>query len=408
MTLAKARVHQIGVVTPGFAFKSKDLSESGIPVVKIGSITDGGTVDLESGQFLSEALIEDRHAKFFLQDGDIILGMTGEGKIGRIRNGERSLLNQRVCRITPFDIQNQDYLWAALRTIDYAKIFAQLAQGAAQANIRGRQIEALEIPWPESYHRQRIGDLFACYDDIIDKNKRRIVLLENAARLLYREWFVHYRFPGHEHKKITDGHPVGWRTSPVSDLAKIVRGKSYRSSELVESDGQPFVNLKCIDRFGGFRTSGLKRFRGEHMDHHVVRPGDVVIAVTDMTREAMIISQAARVPTMVGDEAIFSMDLVKAVPRVDVDPEWFYGMLRFSQFSSVVREEATGATVLHLKPKHIESWEMVVPPTGLRQLFAEQFRTILQQVDNLELQNERYVKARNLLLPCVMNGQIAL
>ena len=110
----------------------------------------------------------------------------------------------------------------------------------------------------------------------------------------------------------------------------------------------------------------------------------------------------------VGDNAIYSMDLVKAIPKARVEPEWFYGMLRFSQFSPVVREEATGATVLHLKPSHIENWEAIVPPTALRGLFSEQFSAILQHVDNLEMQNANYAKARDLLLPRLMNGEIAV
>ena len=127
-----------------------------------------------------------------------------------------------------------------------------------------------------------------------------------------------------------------------------------------------------------------------------------------MTRDAAIISQAARVPRTVADNAIYSMDLVKVVPRTDIEPEWFYGVLRFSQFSAVVREEATGTTVLHLKPKHIENWKAVVPPSELRGLFSEQFGAILEQVDNLELQNANCVKAREFLLPRLMNGEIAV
>ena len=107
---------------------------------------------------------------------------------------------------------------------------------------------------------RKIVDIASSYDDLIENNRRRILLLEEAARLLYREWFVHFRFPGHEHVKIIDGLPEGWSRYPVSDLADVFRGKSYRSSELVDSDGQPFINLKCVDRYGGFRISGLKRF----------------------------------------------------------------------------------------------------------------------------------------------------
>ena len=191
-------------------------------------------------------------------------------------------------------------------------------------------------------------------------------------------------------------------------VRRCVQGKSYRSSELVDSNGQPFVNLKCVDRYGGFRISGLKWFQGVHKEHHVAVPGDIVIAVTDMTRDAMIVAQAARIPLTVGSRAIYSMDLVKVVPTDGIEPEWLYGLLRFSGFSSVVREEATGATVLHLKPKHIENWETVVPPARYRRQFADHFAPILQEIDNLELQSASCEKARDLLLPRLMNGEVAV
>ena len=286
--------------------------------------------------------------------------------------------------------------------------FQSFTQGAAQDNLSQAKLLSIKFPVPELAVQMKIADTLSAYDDLIENNRRRIALLEEAARMLYREWFIHFRFPGHEHVKIKDGLPEGWSRHPISDLADVFRGRSYRSSELVDSDGQPFINLKCVDRFGGFRIYGLKWFHGEHMEHHLAVPGDVLIAVTDMTRNAMIVAQAARVPRTVGDNAIYSMDLVKAIPRTDIEPEWFYGMLRFSQFSAVVREEATGATVLHLKPKHIGNWEAVVPPTALRGLFSEQFSAILQQVDNLELQNARCAEARDLLLPRLMNGEVAV
>ena len=256
--------------------------------------------------------------------------------------------------------------------------------------------------------QEKIVEILSTYDDLIENNRRRIALLEETARLLYREWFVHLRFPGHEHVKITDGIPDGWVHRPVSCLASIIRGRSYRSSELADEDGQPFINLKCMKRFGGFRTSGLKRFHGEHKERHVAAPGDIVIAVTDMTRDAMIVARAARVPKSVGENAIYSMDLVKVIPKREVEPAWLYGMLRFSGFSVAVREEATGATVLHLKPKHIENWKALVPPTVLRSLFAEQYSAILKQIDVLELQSQNCAETRDLLLPRLMKEEIAV
>ena len=71
--------------------------------------------------------------------------------------------------------------------------------------------------------KPRLLTILSAYDDLIENNRRRIALLEEAARMLYREWFVHFRFPGHEHVKIIDGLPEGWERRPISDLAAISR-----------------------------------------------------------------------------------------------------------------------------------------------------------------------------------------
>ncbi len=281
-----------------------------------------------------------------------------------------------------------------------------ISQGAAQDNLSQAKLLTFEFNVPDLPIQERIVAILSAYDDLIENNRRRIALLEQAARLLYREWFVHFRFPGHETAKFVDGLPEGWSNTSISELADIFRGKSYKSTELRETAGQPFINLKCFDRGGGFRVSGLKWFVGDHKDHHFAKVGDIVIAVTDLTRDAAIVSQAARVPRAVGANALYSMDLVKAMPKEGTDPIWFYGLLRFSRFSIEVKEEATGATVLHLKPKHIEKWGFPLPPKSLRQEFEKEYAPILDQVDSLQVNNEKLTAARDLLLPRLMDGRI--
>lgn len=281
-----------------------------------------------------------------------------------------------------------------------------ISQGAAQDNLSQAKLLSFEFNAPDLPTQERIAAILSAYDDLIENNRRRIALLEQAARLLYREWFVHFRFPGHETAKFVDGLPKGWNGVSISELADIFRGKSYRSTELGNGVGKPFINLKCFERGGGFRVSGLKWFTGEHKEQHIANTGDIVIAVTDLTRDAAVVAQAARVPRAVGVNAVYSMDLVKAVPKSDINPVWFYGLLRFSRFSTEVKEEASGATVLHLKPKHIENWKLPMPPQEICELFAQKFGPILQHVDGLELQNGKLTKARDLLLPRLMDGRI--
>jgi type I restriction enzyme S subunit len=191
-------------------------------------------------------------------------------------------------------------------------------------------------------------------------------------------------------------------------MADVLRGRSYTSAELRDEGGRAFVNLKCIDRFGGFRDHGLKGIEGDFKDKHMVSPGDIVMAVTDMTRDAMIVAQSGRISKTVEADAIFSMDLVKIVPKPDIERDWLYSLLRFSRFAFDVREHANGTNVLHLKPKYIEEWKGILPPTKVRGWFAELVQPIFEQIDNLQLQSRNAARARDLLLPKLMNGTLTV
>jgi type I restriction enzyme S subunit len=262
------------------------------------------------------------------------------------------------------------------------------------------------IPLPPLVTQRRIASRLAAFDDLIGNNQRRIQLLEQATRLLYREWFVHLRFPGYGFPRGSDRALEEWETTSLGQVASLVRGRTYASSDLAEVGGRPFVNLKCIARHGGFRLDGLKRFVGRHKDEQVVVPGDIVMAVTDLTRERHVVAHAARVPAAAGEEAVFSMDTVKVIPGEAVNATWFYYWLRYSRFSREVSEHATGTNVLHLSPKQITAYVAAFPPRPLQDRFAEFVSPIDAKQDNLLLQIGQLVKARDLLLPCLMSGGI--
>jgi type I restriction enzyme S subunit len=99
------------------------------------------------------------------------------------------------------------------------------AGGAAQPLITHTIIKPLEtLVHNDVIQQQRIASILSAYDDLIENNRRRIALLEETARLLYREWFVHFRFPGHEHVKIIDDVPEGWKQGTIDDLFKTSSG----------------------------------------------------------------------------------------------------------------------------------------------------------------------------------------
>ena len=390
--------------------KTAPTQSNGYPSIRTPNVGRGRLL-LDGVNRVSESVYAEWTKRAIPEPGDLILAREAPaGNVAIIKEGQTVCLGQRTVHLRPDQEKvDPDFLCYYLLAPRQQGALLAGETGATAGHVNMRDIRRLKLSTlPAVPEQQRRGQIITAYDDLIENNRRRIALLEEAARLLYREWFVHFRFPGHEHVKITDGVPEGWAHRSVSCLADMIRGRSYRSFELADSNGQPFINLKCMRRFGGFRTSGLKWFRGEHKERHATGPGDIVIAVTDMTRDAMIVAQAARVPRSVGENAVYSMDLVKAIPKHEIEPEWLYGMFRFSGFSAAVREEATGATVLHLKPKYIENWKALVPPTVLRSLFAEQYSDILTQIDVLELQSNNCAQARDLLLPHLMNGEIAV
>lgn len=235
MKWEKVKLGKYVEILSGFAFKSKDFLNCGVPVIKIKNITQEG-VTLEDVSYISKELA-DKNEKYHLNYNDILIALTGShinqmssvvGRIARIKYHEDSLLNQRVGKVFAKDSKlcDIDYVYYFLSQ-DYIKIsLASKAGGAAnQANISPNDVKSLTVRWPDIETQHRIADILSAYDDLIENNQKQIKLLEEAAQRLYKEWFVNLRFPGHENTKIVDGVPEGWRKFPLEEIAPVVTGK---------------------------------------------------------------------------------------------------------------------------------------------------------------------------------------
>ena len=290
--------------------------------------------------------------------------------------------------------------------------FADVTGGSAQPQITLSSLGPKQIVCPPLETQRRIASILGAYDDLIEVNRRRIVVLEEMARGLFEEWFVRFRFPGHEAVPILDTPdgpmPEGWKQATVSEAFELLRGRSYRSAELADEGGMPFVNLKCMDRDGGFRVSGLKRFTGDFKPHHAVVRGDIVLAVTDMTQERRIIGRAARIPLLDEPEAVISMDLVKARPREGIDRSFLYCWLRYSDFGIRAAQHANGANVLHLSPKAIVDLPFVLPPSNSQVEFGRTVEPFFAQTEVLAVAERRLSASRDLLLPRLISGQLSV
>ncbi len=261
------------------------------------------------------------------------------------------------------------------------------------------------IKLPPLETQQKIVNLISNYDDLIENNNKRIKLLDSMAEELYKEWFVRLRFPNYQNTKIEDGIPKGWEKEKLENYLEFFRGKSYSSADIESDEGLPFINLKCINRNGGFRKDGLKVFNGKYKNENIAFSGDIMMAVTDMTQDRAIVGRVGRIPKMDYDKFIFSMDLIRIEP-LNIDKIFLYSLLRFSNIGLYLKEFANGVNVLHLTPSILYSVKCLIPSDELQKRFSAIVNPILEKVDILEQKNQTLKETRDLLLPRLLSGKL--
>ena len=315
-----------------------------------------------------------------------------------------------VVRPRDTDVLTTKFLYYALRP--KLSELRSFSTGAATKFLTLSILNETQIQVPSLPMQQRIADILSAYDELIENSRQRIQILETMARALYREWFVKFRFPGHQNLRrvgsILGDAPDGWEVRAIGDVARTFRGRSYRSVDLADEGGFPFLNLKCFDRDGGFRRSGLKRYTGEFKDSQVAKKGDIIMAVTDMTQERRIVARAALVPTIDKAVGIYSMDLVRIDPKPSMPKMFLYSLLRYSSFADEIKQHANGANVLHLAPERITDFRFIAPPIELMTRFADFVAPTLEQIDALENKTENLRQTRDLLLPRLLSGQVEI
>ena len=367
------------------------------------------------------AYINDEQAKKLnnvtIEPDDILLNITG-ASVARCCILPKNLLPARVnqhvsiIRINK-GLANPYFIQYLLVSPYYKQKLLSIAQGGATREALTKEsIENFEIIIPKSKNTQdKIAKILSNYDDLIGNNNKRIKILEEMAQKIYKEWFVDFKFPGHETATFKDSElgkiPSNWEIKEVSDISKLYKGKSYKSSELCnKGEGLPFLNLKCIEKDGGFKRDGLKYFNGKYNNNHIVYPEDIIMAVTDMTQERRLVARPARIPHNWYKKYVMSMDLVKLIPSDNMERSYLYSLLKYSNFSDEVKNHSNGANVLHLNPKNIEQFELVVADKNTRDKFGEIVNQIYSEIDVLYLKNENLKQTRDILLPRLIAGEI--
>ncbi|MGI9098107.1 MAG: restriction endonuclease subunit S [Solirubrobacteraceae bacterium] len=342
------------------------------------------------------------------QTDDLILAREAPvGGVCQVPADVHPVLGQRTVLLRPQANVDSRFLMYRLAADDLQARMSEMATGATVPHLNMADIRAFKVPdVPEIGQQRRRAAILGAFDELTETNERRIEVLEELARSLYREWFVRFRFPGSSPPPASGEMPRGWRIVPLGELCDVIRGRSYRSSELSETEGVLFLNLKCVGRGGGFRPGGLKRYTGRFKDAQRVTTGDVLVAVTDMTQERRIVAQAFRVPDLGEPLAIPSLDLVVLSPLISGLRAYLYAFLRYSGFGDRVRHFANGANVLHLAVERILEEHFVVPDEQTLAEFTHHIELLLDEGEFLAHANRRLAAARDLLLPRLVTGRL--
>jgi type I restriction enzyme S subunit len=288
------------------------------------------------------------------------------------------------------------YLFGAL----LQKQFKQFTQGAAQDNLSQEKLLSIKFPVPDVTTQRRIANILSAYDDLIENNRRRIDLLEQSARMLYKEWFVSLRFPGHEHVKVKDGVPQGWEKAYLANLVETQYG--YTESATTEDVGPKFLRGTDINKTSYIEWSAVPYCTEEGLDYekYALRKGDiVVIRMADPGKVAIIEKDI---------KAIFASYLVRLQikQREVLFPYYLFYTLSDEQYQGFIGNASTGSTRQSASAKLLVDFNFLLPPQSLQVLFDEQITPLRMQINTLLDQNASLRKARDLLLPRLMNGEI--
>ena len=201
--------------------------------------------------------------------------------------------------------------------------------------------------------------------------------------------------------------PAGWKMKKVGDIAKVIKGKSYKSSELASSK-TALVTLKSFNRGGGYRLDGLKEYTGAYKPEQEVFAGDLIIAYTDVTQAADIIGKPAMVMSDNRYEhLIISLDVGVVRPENESYKYFLYCMAMTDTFQAHTQSFCTGTTVLHLGKDAVPGFAIAVPDELLLQKFADVSTPIFAAINGNIEQSRELEKLRDTLLPKLLSGEVS-
>lgn len=398
-------IGEIARLQSGYAFKSRDWSDSGVAVVRIKNVKDGN-LDLTDCAYVSEDVAKSAH-KYRLHPGDILFSMTGYiGERAWVRSNDWIMLNQRVGRFVFDQARSSEVDWKYFfYAISFLPVLQELqnrAHGAAQPNISPKAVGEVLIPFPSLDQQRKIASILSAYDDLIENNTRRIETLEEMAQRLYEEWFVNFRFPGHEEVSFKESElgdiPEGWEVTSLESFGTILTGKtpSKKKPELFGSE-VPFIKLPDMHGqiFITETTEGLS-LEGEQSQRKKTVPANSICVSCIGTGGIVVITSE---PSQTNQQ-------INTIVPAQSDLREFLYFSALSLRDDINNYGATGATMTNLSRGKFASLKVIAPCEELVSSYSTLTAPMFDRILNLQRANRNLRAQRDLLLPKLVSGEI--
>ena len=278
---------------------------------------------------------------------------------------------------------------------------AQISSSASGTKVRHTSPERVYrvcARIPDLGCQKRIASILSGYDNLIENNRWRIALLEEAARILYREWFVHLRFPGHEHVNINEGLPEGWERRILSDIAETNK-ESYRAKEL--PDEINYIDISSVAQGRVLSRTRVPASEAPGRARRKIRDGDIIWSNVrpNLRAHALMLEP---------DELDVVSTGFTVLTATKVPFTWLYMFVTTDNFVGHLANHATGAGYPAVRPDDFERAELQIPSRTLLDHFHEAAEPNFRLICKLDLQNQKLARARDLVLPRLMNGEVAV
>ena len=383
----------------------RQFTDSGVNFIKAEALNGDSSLDTAGIFFIDE----DTHVllgRSVLQEDDVLITIAGAkvGMCGYVRAEHLPANTNQAVGIVRVN-KAKAYPRFVYYFFKQPKTFAlcqNLGGQAAQPNVNLTVLKSISVPLPSRTTQEAVASILSAYDDLIENNRRRMELLEDAARQLYREWFVRLRFPGYEHTRIINGVPEGWERKTLAQLCESV-DYGYTASAEHEEVGPKFLRITdIVPAFIDWCSVPYCQIEDDKLSKFRLTEGDIVIARTGAT-----VGYAKRLHKHHPD-AVFASYLVRLRLKNEMDNLIVGVFVESEDYKAYVQSRVGGAAQPNANAKVLAGAEILVPPPTLQRAFREFVEPLVDQRETLQNQNEKLRAARNLLLPRLMSGEIAV